>query len=137
MIDIATGEPLPYRQEEIRPRGVAIECRINAEDPDHDWRPCPGRVTDYLPPGGFGVRVDSGIYIGYEIPHYYDSLIAKLITWGNTRQEAIGRMQRALGEFRIAGVVTTIPFLQRIMDNAWYRRGETYTNFIQRRMEGQ
>ncbi len=136
MIDIAAGAPLPYRQEEISPRGAAIECRINAENPDHDWRPCPGRVTDYLPPGGFGVRVDSGIYIGYEIPHYYDSLIAKLITWGNNRQEAIRRMQRALGEFRIAGVVTTIPFLQRIMDNAWFQRGETYTNFIQRRLEG-
>lgn len=136
MIDIAAGAPLPYHQDEISPRGAAIECRINAENPDHDWRPCPGRVTDYLPPGGFGVRVDSGIYIGYEIPHYYDSLIAKLITWGNNRQEAIRRMQRALGEFRIAGVVTTIPFLQRIMDNAWFQRGETYTNFIQRRLEG-
>jgi acetyl-CoA carboxylase biotin carboxylase subunit len=135
MIDIADGVPLPYRQEEIAPRGVAIECRINAEDPDHDWRPCPGRVTGYLPPGGFGVRVDSGIYIGYEIPHYYDSLIAKLITWGNDRREAIRRMQRALGEFQIAGVVTTIPFLQRIMNNAWFQRGETYTNFIQRRLE--
>jgi acetyl-CoA carboxylase biotin carboxylase subunit len=136
MIDIAAGAPLPYRQEEIAPRGVAIECRINAEDPDRDWRPCPGRVTDYLPPGGFGVRVDSSIYIGYEIPHYYDSLIAKLIVWGSDRQEAIRRMQRALSEFRIAGVVTTIPFLQRIMDNAWFQRGETYTNFIQRRLEG-
>jgi len=135
MIDIAAGVPLPYRQEEIAPRGVAIECRINAEDPDHDWRPCPGRVTGYLPPGGFGVRVDSGIYIGYEIPHYYDSLIAKLITWGNDRREAIRRMQRALGEFQIDGVVTTIPFLQRIMNNAWFQRGETYTNFIQRRLE--
>ena len=135
MIDIAAGAPLFCRQEEIAPRGVAIECRINAEDPDHDWRPCPGRVTGYLPPGGFGVRVDSGIYIGYEIPHYYDSLIAKLITWGNDRQEAIRRMQRALGEFRIDGVVTTIPFLQRIMKNVWFQRGETYTNFIQRRLE--
>ncbi len=136
MVDIAAGVPLPYRQEEISPRGAAIECRINAEDPDHDWRPCPGRVTGYLPSGGFGVRVDSGIYIGYEIPHYYDSLIAKLSTWGNDRQEAIGRMKRALGEFQIDGVVTTIPFLQRIMDNAWFQRGETYTNFIQRRLEG-
>ncbi len=135
MIDIAAGAPLFCRQEEIAPRGVAIECRINAEDPDHDWRPCPGRVTGYLPPGGFGVRVDSGIYIGYEIPHYYDSLIAKLITWGNDRQEAIRRMQRALGEFQINGVVTTIPFLQRIMKNVWFQRGETYTNFIQRRLE--
>ncbi len=136
MIDIASGMPLPYHQKEISPQGASIECRINAENPDHDWRPCPGRVTDYLPPGGFGVRVDSGIYIGYEIPHYYDSLIAKLSTWGNDRQEAIRRMKRALGEFQIAGVVTTVPFLQRIMDNAWFQRGETYTNFIQRRLEG-
>jgi acetyl-CoA carboxylase biotin carboxylase subunit len=135
-IDIASGSPLPYCQEQIAPRGAAIECRINAEDPDHDWRPCPGRVTDYLPSGGFGVRVDSGIYIGYEIPHYYDSLIAKLITWGNDRPEATRRMQRALGEFRVAGVVTTIPFLRRIMDNAWFQRGEVYTNFIQHRMDG-
>ena len=93
-------------------------------------------MTDYLPPGGFGVRVDSCIYIGYDIPRYYDSLISKLITWGNERQEAIARMRRALGEFRIAGVVTTIPYLQRIMDNDWFQRGETYTNFIQRRLEG-
>lgn len=130
-ISVAAGSPLPYRQEEIGLRGAAIECRINAEDPDHDFRPCPGLVTDYLPPGGFGVRVDSGIYIGYNIPRYYDSLIAKLITWGNDRGEAISRMQRALGEFRIAGVITTIPFLQRIMSNEYFRRGETYTNFIQ------
>ena len=136
MIEIADGAPLPYRQEEISPQGVAIECRINAEDPERGWRPCPGRVTSYLPPGGFGVRVDSGIYTGYDIPRYYDSLIAKLITWGSDRQEAIRRMQRALGEFRITGVVTTIPYLQRIMGNAWFQRGETYTNFIQRRLEG-
>lgn len=134
MIHIAAGEPLPYCQEEIRPQGVAIECRINAEDPEHDFRPCPSQVTDYLPPGGFGVRVDSGVYIGYNIPHYYDSLIAKLITWGNDRGEAIRRMQRALNEFRIGGVVTTIPFLQRIMSNVWFQRGETYTNFIQQRL---
>ncbi|MGD0152158.1 MAG: acetyl-CoA carboxylase biotin carboxylase subunit [Thermacetogeniaceae bacterium] len=134
MIEVAAGAPLPYRQEGIGLRGAAIECRINAEDPAHDFRPCPSRVTDYLPPGGFGVRVDSGIYVGYNIPHYYDSLIAKLITWGNDRQEAIRRMQRALGEFRITGVVTTIPFLQRIMSDEYFQRGETYTNFIQQRL---
>lgn len=136
MIEIAAGASLPYCQEEICPRGVAIECRINAEDPDNDWRPGPGRVTDYLPPGGFGVRIDSGIYTGYEIPRYYDSLIAKLIVWGDNRGEAIRRMQRALGEFRIGGVVTTIPYLKRIMDNVWFQRGETYTNFIQHRLDG-
>jgi acetyl-CoA carboxylase biotin carboxylase subunit len=133
-INIAAGASLPYRQEDIKPRGAAIECRINAEDPDHGWRPCPGRVTGYLPAGGFGVRVDSGIYAGYEIPHQYDSLLVKLITWGSDRPEAIRRMQRALGEFRISGVSTTIPFLQRIIENAWFQRGETYTNFIQSRM---
>jgi acetyl-CoA carboxylase biotin carboxylase subunit len=134
MIRIAAGEPLGLRQEEIRPRGAALECRINTEDPEAEFRPCPGRISAYLPPGGFGVRVDSGVYAGYTIPHYYDSLIAKLITWGSDRTEAIRRMQRALGEFRIEGVATTIPFLQRIMGNAFFLRGETYTNFIQRRM---
>ncbi len=134
MIEVAAGAPLPYRQDRIGLQGAAIECRINAEDPAYDFRPCPSRVTDYLPPGGFGVRVDSGIYVGYNIPHYYDSLIAKLITWGNDRQEAIGRMQRALGEFRITGVVTTIPFLQRIMSDEYFLRGETYTNFIQQHL---
>lgn len=134
MIDIAAGATLPYHQEDVGIRGAAIECRINAEDPDLDWRPCPGQITGYLPPGGFGVRVDSGVYSGYSIPHYYDSLIAKLITWGSNRGEAIRRMQRALGEFRIEGVVTTIPFLQRVMSNAFFQRGETYTNFIQRRL---
>ncbi|MDH7576221.1 MAG: acetyl-CoA carboxylase biotin carboxylase subunit [Bacillota bacterium] len=134
MIRIAAGEPLGYEQEDIKFTGAAVECRINAEDPDMDFRPCPGTVTTYLPPGGLGVRVDSGIYPGYPIPPYYDSLIAKLITWGRNRDEAISRMQRALKEFEIKGVVTTIPFLQRIMENAFFRRGETYTNFIQRRL---
>ncbi len=134
MIRIAAGEPLALRQKEIRPRGAAIECRINAEDPAHDFRPCSSRIESYLPPGGFGVRMDTYIYAGYSIPHYYDSLIAKLITWGNDREEAIRRMRRALGELRIEGVHTTVPFLQQIMDNAFFLRGDTYTNFIQRRM---
>ncbi len=134
MIRIAAGEPLGYRQEDIKFSGAALECRINAEDPELDFRPCPGVITAYLPPGGFGVRVDSGVYPGCRIPPYYDSLIAKLITWGRDRSEAIRRMRRALGEFEIEGVATTIPFLQRIMDNAFFQRGETYTNFIQRRL---
>ncbi|NPV28535.1 MAG: acetyl-CoA carboxylase biotin carboxylase subunit [Firmicutes bacterium] len=134
MIRIAAGEPLGYRQEDIKFSGAALECRINAEDPELDFRPCPGVITAYLPPGGFGVRVDSGVYPGCRIPPYYDSLIAKLITWGKDRSEAIRRMRRALREFEIEGVATTIPFLQRIMDNAFFQRGETYTNFIQRRL---
>lgn len=133
-IRIAAGETLWYRQEEIEIRGAALECRINAEDPDLDFRPCPGKVLTYLLPGGFGVRVDSGIYPGYVIPPYYDSLIVKVITWGKSRSEAIRRMQRALKEFKIEGVVTTIPFLQRIMEDAFFQRGETYTNFIQQRL---
>jgi acetyl-CoA carboxylase biotin carboxylase subunit len=134
---IAAGEKLSYQQSDVKLQGAAIECRINAEDPDSDFRPCPGTVTKYLPPGGFGVRVDSGIYAGYQIPPYYDSLIAKVITWGKDRQEAIRRMQRALDEFLIDGVTTNISFLQKIMGNAFFQRGETYTNFIQRRLLGE
>lgn len=131
MIRAAAGEPLAYKQEEIQFRGAALECRINAEDPDLEFRPCPGRITEYMPPGGFGVRIDSGIYPGYVIPPYYDSLLAKLVAWGNDRDEAIRRMKRALSELKIEGVATTIPFLKRIMDNPFFQRGETHTNFIQ------
>lgn len=130
MIRIADGQPLGYSQEDLKLHGVALECRINAEDPDHDFRPCPGRVVNYLPPGGFGVRVDSCIYPGYLIPPFYDSLIAKLVVWGETRAEAIARMRRALGEFQIEGVPTTIPFLLKIMDNEAFQRGEIDTHFI-------
>ncbi len=129
-IKVAAGEELGYRQEEIKPRGAALECRINAEDPERDFCPCPGQITTYLPPGGMGVRVDSGVYPGYRIPPFYDSLIAKIITWGNNRQEAIRRMERALSEFQIEGVKTTIPFLRYLMKNEQFLRGTIDTSFI-------
>lgn len=132
---IAAGEVLSLKQEDIKLNGWAIECRINAEDPANDFRPSPGLVTEYLPPGGPGVRVDSSIYAGYNIPPYYDSMIAKLIVWGRDRDDAIARMKRALQEFKIKNVATTIPFHLQVLDNAFFRRGEVYTNFIQRRME--
>jgi len=133
-IRIAAGEKLKYVQEDIKINGWAIECRINAEDPDNDFRPSPGLVAQYLPPGGPGVRVDSCVYTGYNIPPYYDSMVAKLIVWGRDREEAIARMRRALHEFTVTNVATTIPFHLRVLDNAFFQKGEVYTNFIQRRM---
>ncbi|MDW7675578.1 MAG: acetyl-CoA carboxylase biotin carboxylase subunit [Bacillota bacterium] len=133
-IRIAAGEPLGYQQEDIKINGWAIECRINAERPEKNFMPSPGKITNYLPPGGFGVRLDSAAYQGYNIPPFYDSMIGKLIVWGQTREEAINRMERALSEFVIEGVYTTIPFHMLILENAFFRRGEVYTNFIQRRI---
>ncbi len=130
-IRIAQGEKLRFTQEEVRLQGHAIECRINAEDPEHDFRPQPGRISAYLPPGGFGVRMDSHVYTDYEIPPYYDSLIGKLIVWGKDRDIAIKRMKRALRECAITGVPTTIGFHQRILDTPAFLKGEVYTNFIQ------
>ncbi len=133
-IKIAAGERLSYRQEDVRLQGWAIECRINAEDPDKDFRPSPGLVSNYLPPGGPGIRVDSCVYTGYNIPPFYDSMIAKVIAWGRDRDEAIVRMRRALQEFSVADVATTIPFHMQVLDNAFFRKGEVYTNFISRRL---
>jgi acetyl-CoA carboxylase biotin carboxylase subunit len=133
-IRIAAGEPLRLRQEDIRMRGHAIECRVTAEDAERNFAPCAGRVENVILPGGFGVRVDTHLYPGYQIPSYYDSLIAKLIVWGDDRREAIARMSRALGEFQVEGIRTTIPFHERIMQNAWFRRGEVFTDFVTRRM---
>jgi acetyl-CoA carboxylase biotin carboxylase subunit len=130
-IRIAQGEKLRFTQEEIQLQGHAIECRINAEDPEHNFRPQPGRISAYLPPGGFGVRMDSHVYTDYEIPPYYDSLIGKLIVWGKDRDIAIKRMKRALRECAITGVPTTIGFHQRILDTPAFLKGEVYTNFIQ------
>ena len=130
-IRIAMGEKLSVTQDQVVLRGHAIECRINAEDPDHDFRPCPGRISGYLPPGGPGVRIDSHIYTDYQIPPYYDSLIAKLIVWGPDRLTAIHRMKRALRECAITGVTTTISFHQKVMDIPQFLSGNVYTNFIQ------
>jgi acetyl-CoA carboxylase biotin carboxylase subunit len=122
---------MQLRQEDIIPHGHAIECRITAEDADKDFRPQTGVVEKYLPPGGPGVRVDSHLYTGYEIPPHYDSLLAKLIVWAETRDEAIARMQRALEEYVIEGVTTTIPFHQRLLKHEGFISGDTYTRFIQ------
>jgi len=135
-IRVAAGERLPWRQEDIPFRGHAIECRINAEDPQRDFRPSPGALVAWLPPGGPGVRVDSHVFPGYVVPPHYDSLLAKLIVWGEDRDTAIARMQRALAEFAITGVRTTLPLHERILDNAFFRRGDVSTNFLQRRILG-
>jgi len=130
-IRIAAGLPMRLQQEDICPRGHAIECRITAEDAEAGFRPQTGIVERYLPPGGPGVRVDSHLYAGYEIPPHYDSLLSKLVVWADTREAAIARMQRALGEYIIEGVKTTIPFHQRLLSHESFIRGETYTRFIQ------
>ncbi|MCG2828944.1 acetyl-CoA carboxylase biotin carboxylase subunit [Methanothermobacter sp. K4] len=129
-IRVASGEELSCRQEDITIRGHAIECRINAEDPLSDFAPNPGKITGYRSPGGIGVRVDSGVYMNYEIPPFYDSMISKLIVWGMDRQEAINRMRRALSEYIILGVRTTIPFHKAIMKNEAFQRGELHTHFV-------
>jgi len=133
-IRIAQGEKLGMRQKDVEIRGHAIECRINAEDPDHDFRPQPGRISGYLPPGGPGVRMDSHVYTDYEIPPYYDSLIGKLIVWAPTREAAIKRMKRALRECAITGVTTTISFHQKILETPAFLEGDVYTNFIQQHL---
>ncbi|MGI9861196.1 acetyl-CoA carboxylase biotin carboxylase subunit [Moorella naiadis] len=133
-IKVAAGAPLGLRQEDIQIRGHALECRINAEDPAYNFRPAPGRIERYHAPGGFGIRVESAVYNGYTISPYYDSLIAKVIAWAPEREMAINRMSGALKEMVIEGVPTTIPFHLQIMGNAFFRRGEIYTNFIQRRL---
>jgi len=134
-IRVAAGERLGINQGDVEFRGHAIECRINAEDPRQDFRPAPGTLTAFLLPGGPGVRVDTHAYAGYTIPPYYDSLLAKVIAWGSDRAEAVARMRRALTEFEIAGVPTTIPFHLVVLDNAFFKRGEVYTNFVQRRID--
>ncbi|MDT9297684.1 MAG: acetyl-CoA carboxylase biotin carboxylase subunit [Arthrospira platensis PCC 7345] len=133
-IRIAQGQKLHLTQDQIQLRGHAIECRINAEDPDRNFRPHPGRISGYLPPGGNGVRIDSHVYTDYEIPPYYDSLIGKLIVWGPDRAAAIVRMKRALREFAITGVPTTISFHQKIMETPEFLEGEVYTNFMEQWM---
>ncbi len=125
---VAAGESLPKRK--ITPRGHAMECRINAEDPANDFRPCPGKITDFHMPGGFGVRVDTHIYAGYTVPPYYDSLIAKLVVFAQTRQGAINKMASALEEFTIEGIKTTIPFHRQVMRDERFRSGNFDTSFL-------
>lgn len=133
---ISMGEPLRLSQNDIQIRGHAIESRINAEDPFNDFMPCPGRIEMYYSPGGHGVRLDSHAYAGYTIPPNYDSLIGKLITFGKDRREAMDRMNRALAEYMITGIKTTIPFEQAILQDPNFRRGVYSTNFIDQLMGG-
>lgn len=130
-IMVAAGEKLDFTQDDIMLRGHAIECRINAENPEKDFMPNPGTITGYVTPGGFGVRVDSHAYQDYSIPPYYDSMIGKLICWGRTRNEARRRMYRALKEYVITGVETTIPFHQAIIEDPVFMSGKFNTGFIE------
>ncbi len=130
-IRIAAGEELGYGQDDIKLNGWSIECRINAEDPFMNFMPAPGTITAYDPPGGFGVRVDGGVYAGYAMPFYYDSLIAKLLSWGRNRDEAIATMKRAVQEYRIEGAKTNIPFHIVALDDECFRNGDYTTHFIQ------
>jgi acetyl-CoA carboxylase biotin carboxylase subunit len=130
-IRVAQGEKLSFNQSQVQLNGHAIECRINAEDPTQNFRPHPGKISGYLPPGGPGVRIDSHVYTDYEIPPYYDSLIGKLIVWAPNRDMAIKRMRRALQECAITGIPTTIGFHQRILETPAFLAGDVYTNFIE------
>ena len=130
-IKVAAGEKLSFSQKDINITGHAIECRINAEDSENGFLPSSGTLEKYIPAGGIGVRVDSHSYQNYDIPPYYDSMIAKLIVKGKTREEAIQRMKRALREFLIEGIDTTIPFHLRVLDNEDFKKGTIYTNFIE------
>ncbi|GLV62234.1 acetyl-CoA carboxylase biotin carboxylase subunit [Bacillus mycoides] len=130
-IRVASGEKLSLQQEEVQFNGWAIECRINAENPAKKFMPSPGKVEMYLPPGGFGIRVDSAVYPGYSIPPFYDSMVAKLIVHGKTREEAIAKMKRALSEFVIEGVHTTIPFHLQLLDHPDFVKGEFNTKFLE------
>ncbi len=128
---ITAGEELRLKQKEIVRQGWAIECRVNAEDPENNFYPSPGTITKYKRPGGKGVRVDDYVYSGYTVPFYYDSLLGKLIVWGRTREEAINRMRAALADYCIEGIKTTIPFHRQIMNHPMFIGGEIYTTFVQ------
>ena len=129
-INIAAGNKLSVRQDDVKLYGHAIECRINAEDPDRNFLPAPGEINGYITPGGFGVRVDSHVYSGYKIPPYYDSLISKVMTWAPTREEARRRMYRALKEYVITGVKTTLPFYQELIEDEVFIGGNFDTGFM-------
>jgi acetyl-CoA carboxylase, biotin carboxylase subunit len=133
-IRIAAGESLPFRQEDIRNTGASIECRINAEDPAANFRPSPGRITVWRPPGGLGVRLDTHVCAGYVVPANYDSMVAKLIVYSPTRSEAIVCMRRALDEFHVEGIKTTIPLHRNIFRHTSFIEGQVDTTFIERRL---
>jgi len=134
-INIANGFELELKQDELRQYGHAIECRIYAEDPDNNFMPSPGVIRHITEPLGLGVRHDGYVYEGFEIPIHYDPLISKLVVWARTREEAIARMKRALYAYKITGVKTSIPFLNRIMETADFVKGKYNTNFIEKNSE--
>jgi acetyl-CoA carboxylase biotin carboxylase subunit len=136
-IRIAAGEPLSKHVAHAEPRHHAIQCRINAEDPGKNFQPSPGRIKFYYAPGGRGVRIDSHAYTGYVVPPHYDSLISKIITVGATRTNAIDRMRRALDEYYITGIKTTVPFHAAIMRNGDFREGHYDTGFVERVMKSE
>jgi acetyl-CoA carboxylase biotin carboxylase subunit len=129
---VASGEKLTLTQEDVTFKGWAIECRINAENPEKNFMPSPGKINMYLPPGGIGIRVDSAAYPGYSIPPYYDSMIAKVISYGATREEAIARMKRALSEYVVEGINTTIPFHLRLLEHETFVKGDFNTKFLEK-----
>jgi acetyl-CoA carboxylase biotin carboxylase subunit len=129
---VAAGQKLPFTQSDIKPRGAAIECRINAEDPDRNFQPCPGKIQTMYLPGGFGVRVDSHAHAGYTVPPHYDSMIAKIIVHRETRDEAIATMQRALSELRIGGIKTTAAFHKTVLAQAEFVQGTVDTKWVER-----
>jgi acetyl-CoA carboxylase, biotin carboxylase subunit len=130
-ISVAAGFPLSFQQSDVKINGWALECRINAENPAKNFMPSPGKVEMYLPPGGYGVRVDSAVYPGYQISPFYDSMVAKLIVWGKDRNEAIQRMKRALDEFVVSGVKTTIPFHLKLLEHESFVKGDFNTKFLE------
>ena len=130
-IRIAAGENLSLEQDDVTITGSAIECRINAEDPDQDFAPRPGKITFLFAPGGPGVRLDSHAYAGYTVPSHYDSMIGKLIVWGENRADAVARLSRALDEYEIEGIPTTIKFFREVVRHPDFRRGEFDTKFIE------
>jgi acetyl-CoA carboxylase biotin carboxylase subunit len=132
-IRIAAGEKLRYRQRDVEFRGHAIECRINAEDP-YTFVPCPGKITAYHPPGGPGIRVDSHIYQGYTVPPHYDSMVAKVIAYGDTREQAIRRMRIALSEMSIEGIKTNIALHQELMYDAGFIKGGTNIHYLEKKI---
>jgi len=134
-IRLAAGEPLGMAQEDVELRGFAIECRINAEDPRNNFFPSPGKITKYVSPGGIGIRLDGCVFGGYEVPPYFDPLLAKLCAWGNTWDEAVRRMQRAMDEYIIRGIKTTIPLYRRLLRDDEFLRGRFTTEYMEKKIQ--
>jgi acetyl-CoA carboxylase biotin carboxylase subunit len=135
MIRSAAGYPLPFRQEEIQCNGHALECRIYAEDPDNRFLPAPGKIIGLRVPGGPWVRDESGMYEGLDVPIHYDPMLSKLVVWGSTRERMVTRMLRALSEYAVKGIKTTIPFHARVLRNEKFLAGDIDTNFIDREFQ--